>query len=176
MSMAKTISGLVAEQRLFPYRGRQSGPTRRRLYLTEQALRDFEDRGSAVNLLCGRGAIEAAMTRWVSGGLVYGVEEDGEFVSGGFIKRLDPPPKEIWEMRVTEPEIQARLFGRFAEPNAFVLTRFHARTSLGRKRSRAWKTAMNECEEAWRALFGTDPFHGLTIHDYVTEKCDDFPI
>lgn len=46
-----------------PYRPLSRYPARRRLYLAGQAIRDFNDRGPAVNLLIGAGAIEAAMSR-----------------------------------------------------------------------------------------------------------------
>jgi hypothetical protein len=145
------------------------------LYLSESAVKDLEDRDSATNLLRLRGAIEGALTRWVSGGRVY-ADIDGK---PRFLKRLDSPPPEIWDVRVTEPRVQVRLFSRFAEPDTLVMTRFHTRGFLGRRRSRSgeWPNAMRACEKCWNDLFpGMAPFTGRTIHDYVTENCDDFPI
>ena len=36
----------------------------------------------------------------------------------------DRQRREIWEVRVTEPDVQARLFGRFAEPDTLILASF----------------------------------------------------
>jgi hypothetical protein len=147
-------------------------PPKRRLYLAGEAMKDFDDPSSAVNLLVGKGYIEAALTRWTSGGLVYGDRRRGRFLD-----RLRPPPAEVWEIRVTEPVTQARLFGRFAEPDTIILTKFHTRRHLGNEGSQAWKDAMRKCVATWDDLFpGHAPFNSLNIHAYVTENCDAFPL
>src|SRR5262249_23009601 len=144
---------------------------RRRLYLAAKAMKDLDNPSSAVNLLVGKGFIEAALTRWVSGGLVYGD------IKGRFLDRLGPPPPEIWEVRVTDPTVQARLFGRFAEPDTLILTSFHTRSFLGRKGSAGWLAAMSDCANVWDELFPENPpFTGPNINAYVTENCDAFPI
>src|ERR1051326_6188784 len=167
ISVANRLSALEAGKRIVPYRPVSRYPARRRLYLAEQAIRDFNDRGSAVNMLVGAGVIEAAMTRWVLGGLVFGNRRRGLF-----LVRLQPPPPEVWEMRVIEHNPQARLFGRFAEQDTLILTAFYTRAHLGKKGSRAWCDAMNACVASWERLFpGTAPLSGNTIHDYVSENC-----
>jgi hypothetical protein len=178
MSIAPSIIALTASGKLckYPLRSRQTA--KRRLFLTETALKDLEDPNSATNILGVRGFIESAMTRWVLGQRVF-ADDKGK---PRFLKRLDPPPPEIWEIRVIEPRVQARLFGRFAEPDTLVLSRFHSRGVLRDKKKSAkhdseWQTAMNECESTWNKLFpGMAPFNGPDIHAYVTENCDDFPI
>ena len=135
-------------------------------------MRDFDDPHSAVNSLVGKGFIAAAMTRWVSGGLVYGDRQRGRFLD-----RLQGPPPEIWEIRVTEPVVQARLFGRFAEADTLILSKFHTRGYLGQKGSDAWSGAMTNCAQVWDDAFpGIPPHSAPTIHGYVTENCDDFPL
>lgn len=139
--------------------------------MSNAAWKDLTDSSSAVNLLGCRGAIEASLTRWTVGERVYGDSRSR------FLRRLDPPPPEVWEIRVTEPVVQARLFGRFAEPDTVVLTKFFTRQLLGKKGSLSWTAAMAGCVGAWEALFCHEPpFAGNTIHQYVTENCDDFPI
>jgi len=163
---------LEAAGKDIPWRPVTRYPARRRLYLAEQAIRDLNDRGSAVRVLVGAGAIEAAMSRWVLGGLVYGNTRRGLFLD-----RLEPPPPEVWETRVIELNPQARLFGRFAEWDTLILTVFHTRGYLGKKASRAWHDAVTACVASWERLFpGMPPFRGRTIHDYVSENCHDYPI
>jgi hypothetical protein len=140
--------------------------------MTATALQKFTDPGSAVNLLVGRGYVEAAFTRWTLGERVYGDEAGGRF-----LKRLAAPPPEIWEIRVTEPIVQARIFGRFACPDTFIVTASHTRQMLGRKGSQGWVAACSACVGEWNSIFaGTAPFAGVKISDYVTENCDEFPL
>jgi len=145
--------------------------SRRRLFLGPDAQKDLADQTSATNMLVGKGFILAALDRWTLGKRVYGKTR------GGFLDRLDPPPPDVWEIRVTEPIVQARLFGRFAEADTLLLTKFHTRTMLGDRESRGWNDAMNHCDQCWNTLFpGIPCFTAAHIHEYVTENCDDFPI
>lgn len=135
-------------------------------------MKDFDDPNSAVNLLVGKGYIAASLTRWVSGGLIYGDKRRGRYLD-----RLTAPPPEIWEIRVTEPATQARLFGRFAEADTLILTKFHTRSYLGKKGSAAWNAAMVACVQEWEAIFpGIDPHSASAIDGYVTENYDAFPL
>jgi hypothetical protein len=171
MSIAGQIRTL-GPGKLRPFVPRSRHKPRRRLFLSEQAQKDFDDPHSAVNILVGKGFIEASMTRWVLGERIYGTSKRGTFLD-----RLSSPPPEVWEIRVTEPSSQARLFGRFAEQDTLILTRFHTRSFLGDKGSQAWKNAMAECVAIWDTLFpGLAPYSGLTIHHYVSEQCDTFPL
>jgi hypothetical protein len=136
------------------------------------AMKDFDAPSSAVNMLVGKGFVEAALTRWVSGGLIHG---DGK--RGRFLDKLSPPPPDIWEIRITEPVVQARLFCRFAEPDTLILTNLHTRGHLGSKGSEGWLKAMATCTQCWDDIFpGEKPFSGTNIHTHVTENCHDFPI
>src|ERR1700730_13678564 len=90
-----------------------------------------------------------------------------------FLKKLCPPPPEIWELRTTEPRVQARMFCRFTEPDTLIATKFYTRGLLGNKQSRSheWQKAMLSCEQDWNNLFpGIVPFSGKSIHEYVTEN------
>ena len=172
MSIATQIASLEAAGKLTRYTPRGRRPAKRRLYLAELALRDLANQSSATNLLGCRGFVESALALWTLGERVYGDQNGGRF-----LKPLDPPPPEIWEIRVTEPVVQVRLLGRFAEPDTLILIKFYTRQLLGKKGSANWKSAMAQCDRTWTQLFGTtQPFSGKTIHNYVTENCDDFPI
>jgi hypothetical protein len=93
------------------------------------------------------------------------------------MKRLDPPPPEIWEVRVTLPRPQARLLGRFAGPDTLILTHLHTRTHLGDRDSANWKQALTQCASIWKEMFDPlEPFSGPNVHSYITENCDDFSI
>jgi hypothetical protein len=147
-------------------------PSKRKLFLTKTAMRDFDNPNSATNLLCGRGNIQAAFTLWTRGDLIWAMNGKGMF-----LKRLDPPPPEIWEIRVMEPTTQVRIFCRFAEPDTLVVTNIHTRGHLGKKGSANWKDAMAQCEKQWNSLFeDLRPFAAASVGNYVTENCHDFKI
>jgi hypothetical protein len=173
MSIVEMIKQALRDGTLLPYLPvRSRRQAKRCLFLTKHAHSQLTDPNSAVNILVGRGMIEAALTKWTLGETVYGDRKGGRF-----LKRLDPPPPEIWEIRLTEPTVQARLFCRFAEPDALILTHMHTRRYLGDRGSPEWLKSMADCATAWDALFPSSlPFSGKGIADYVTENCNDFPI
>ena len=177
MSIADLILALEHQgqlRRFLPPRTRL--PAVRRLYLAVPAMKDFDDPHSAANYFSGRSFVEGALTRWVLGGRVWAVERRKKR-EGGFLKRLEPPPNDVWEVKVTEPRPQVRLFGRFAEADTLILTKFHLRDSLKEKGSSQWGAAMTECDNLWSALFPRIPIYSKsTISDYVTRNCDDYPI
>jgi len=80
-------------------------------------------------------------------------------------------------MRITEPIVRARLFVRFAEPDTLILTSMRTRGVLGARGSPGWASEMRACAKAWQELFPDHaPFTATSIHEYVTEDCDDFEI
>ncbi len=171
MSTQQKIIKLEASGTLVRYMPRVNRPPKRRLFLGPDAQKDLLDPQSATNLLVGKAHIVNALDRWVLGERVYGKKR------GEFLDRLKPPPLDIWEIRVTVPTIQARLFGRFAEPDTLILTKFHTRSMLGSMGSEAWKQAMAGCQHCWESMFPNHPCftHG-DVQSYITENCDAFPI
>jgi hypothetical protein len=171
MSINQTLIALEIGGKIKRFVPRSRLPARRRLYLAGQAINDHENPQSAINVLGLGGCVRAAMTRWVLGERVYGKRH------GEFLVRLQSPPPEVWEVRVTAPIPQVRLFGRFCEPDTLILTNFHTRNFLGPKGSQNWGVAMATCVTCWADVFDSvAPFVGITVGDYVTENCDAFPI
>lgn len=149
-----------------------SKPAKRTLFLTKTAMKDIDDPNSATNLLCGTGYILAALTLWTRGDLIWAHNGKGEF-----LKRLNPPPPEIWEIRVTAPRPQARLFCRFAKPDTLIVTKFHTRDFLKDKGSQNWNSALAQCKNQWEELFpDSEPFTAERVCEYITENCHDFRI
>lgn len=147
---------------------RSRHPPKRRAFLTAQAMTDLFDPNSAPNLLGGAGYSLAALTRWTLGERIY----------PEYIKRLDPPPPEIWEIRVTAPRPQWRLFCLFPAMDTLIVTRCHSRSLLGRKGSAEWKRAMTDTAAQWSSLFGTAPpyANGDRSINYIAENRDDFEV
>lgn len=175
MSSPVQLDGLVASGMLLPYRARSRLPAKRGCYLTKEVQAKLDDPASAINTLVGAGFIQAALTKWVTGGQIH--NDGSKRQKPRFLKRLNPPPPEVWEIRITDPVVQARVFCRFIAPDTLIITGIHTRGFLGNRGSHGWATATNEAVSEWSKHFGAStPFTGATIHDYVTSNCDDFSI
>jgi len=167
-----SISDLIikAEQngQLLRYIPRALRGCKRAAFLSKEAYNDINKELSAASLLGGTGYIHAALTKWVN----------GEYIYKGFIKRLAKPPPDIWEIKVTEPNPQWRIFFRFADKDTIIISKCYSRNTLKDKNSQAWKEAMNGCETFWNNIFGNiSPFvnEDRSIN-YVSDKCDDFKV
>lgn len=146
------------------------GTAKRRLFLTKEAANDLSSRGTIAAMKL-RPAVKARFEEWVSGGRV--LSEGNE--KPGYLKRLDAPPHEVWEFRITAPSSKVRAIGRFMTPNAYVVTGVYTRNFLGKYGSKAWLQVQQQCVERWKEVFGSfQPFAGNIYADYVTENCDAF--
>ncbi len=94
-----------------------------------------------------------------------------------YLWRLESPPSEVWEIRVTEPIPQVRIFCRFSEPDSLVVTSMHTRGLLKNKDSPEWLRVMNHCVAEWDTLLpGYAPFSASRVTEYVSENCDDYDL
>jgi hypothetical protein len=175
MSTAVALTHLEAAGLLRRFVARSRRPSLRRLYLTRHAWDQATNPRSSIGLFGLLGEVEAAMAHWTLGDLVY-ADGRGE---PSFLKRLEEPPPEVWNIRVTQPRTQVRLFGRFVEPDALIVTHAVLRGDLSRKGRRSpkkWTAVMNACVASWNGLGLGAPFAGASVHAYVTENCDDFSL
>lgn len=176
MSIDEILERLENEGRLVGYPVPEGFERKRVLYLTAALLQEFEDRNSSLNFFGQMRAARIVFNRWVTGGPV--VVRIGGRGAGALLARLEPPPDDIWEFRVTEPKPQLRIFARFAKQDVLVATAAANRDRLGtafwrsNKQSKAWSEAMYDCLSEWNRLFGGTPaFRGSAVGDYVSENC-----
>jgi len=174
MSIRLSLSALEAKGDLTRYvPTRTLKRAKRRLFMTRHVVDRLFNPNSPVNLLRARGDIEAALTLWTVGDRVYNDARGRP----AFLKRLKAPPPEVWEIRVTNPSPQWRIFGRFAEQDTFVATDVRTRGPLRDGDSRAWVNACNQCVADWASILPMFPPHrGVTVGDYISENFDDFPL
>jgi hypothetical protein len=172
--LSALLADLEAKGKLFRFAPKLRKPLKRRLYLTTEANRNFNDPTSPTNFLPRpSGFVRNAMVRWVSGERIYGDDHRKPH----FLKELDPPPcSDIWEIRVTDPTPKVRLIGAFLERDTLVLSCFRTRSLLGKKGSQGWKSAMLGCQSEFLILFGQAPFHANRVGDYISENYDDFDL
>ena len=168
MTIETLIKAAELDGRLIRFVPRTRNPPQRRAFCSFRMIDEIRNPNSALNVLQGAGHVTAAITRWVAGDVIY----------KGFVKRLKPPPPDVWEIRVTWPSPQWRIFGCFAAQDTLVLSHYRSRGALGQFGSREWSAAMSECAAHWAGLFGSAPCYrnGDRSIGYVTGKCDDFKI
>lgn len=164
-SLAAKIAALRDARKLREYEPKSRHKPKRRIYLTDKAFKEISD--SALQWFGAKAQILGALDTWVLGRLITGTRSRGDF-----LVPLDPPPPDVWEIKVRAPTVEGRLFVRFLEPDALLMTHCHTRRSL----DAGFQAAMDECVASWNELFPEhEPFRGNSIHDYVTSNCDDFP-
>lgn len=164
-SIYGAISDRLASGEIKPYVSLSCHKPRRAIYLTKKA--EAEIRNSALQILAGTPAILGALDAWTLGQWIPGNKKRGEF-----LVPLDPPPDDVWEIKIRAPCVQGRLFIRFIDADVLLGTHTHTRGHL----DSGFQEAMKECVDTWEELFpGALPFRGSSIHDYITFNCDDFP-
>lgn len=175
MSTEEQLAKLCEEGLLRKFVARSRRSSKRRLYLTKYASEQIDSPYSNIGLFGVTGEVEAAMAHWTLGEHIYSDDEG----NASFLKRLKLPPPEVWNIRVTQPDPQVRIFSRFVLPDALIATHTVLRGDLsekGRRSTKKWNAVMEACVSSWNSLELGAPFSGLTVHDYVTENCDDFSI
>ena len=87
-----------------------------------------------------------------------------------FMAQLEPPEKNVWEIRSRDPEPQIRILGFFAGKDCFVGLLWRYRSQLNSNAD--WDAAMDECKAEWRKLFPVydPPNLGASIHDYLSKN------
>lgn len=125
----------------------------RRLLMSDEAMAWCPGRGSNRRPLLNRGGpldnTRAMLTRIVT---------RRPLVLGVHLKRLDPPPEEIWEIRVTERP-QIRLFGWFAAVDVFIVCHLQYRDKLPNTRhdGPGWRETMEKAARTRSRLFSDLP-------------------
>jgi hypothetical protein len=162
----KTHEGTGVLQRFKPPRGQSAI---RGLLLAPEAQKAMSDANSAIKMLGSLSATQAALERWVTGGRMT-IRFSGK-KPDGFLAKLDPPPDEVWEFRVTQPTVQVRALGRFSHKDMVVLTHMYTRGVLGKAGSSTWTQALNDCVSEWDKLFpGLQPHSGTMVSDYISKN------
>lgn len=165
----KELKDRVSDGSIFPYEPRRR-KAKRRIYLYKQAVKDLNDPSSAFGVLNLQPQLANVLEIWVTGGRVW---TDANR-KPRFLKPIYPPSPDVWEMMMIEPRAQVRIFSLFAEPDTIFVSHMRTRAFLGKKGSQNWIDAKQYCWSTFINLFEVNPFKSPSIHDYVTENCDDF--
>jgi hypothetical protein len=166
MSILGEIQALCANENL-AYLSAEDGPKVRSVYAAEPLWR----------ILCGpwvsddeerqAGTLNNYLAHFIQGGELIVSADPRELVCQ--LKRLEPPPPEIWEMRVSEPSPGIRVFGRFAHKDIFIALLWEDRILLGPFGSRRWKYFASKCEQDWHKYFPRhNPVEGRSINEYLS--------
>lgn len=177
MSIFEMLDRLTAERKLLRYSPVGLGDVRR-LYLSAAFARELFEGQSAIGFFEQQTSVLNMFERWIRGKRIT-VRISGR-VPGALLARLEPPPEDIWEFRVTDPRPQLRVFVMFAAPDVLVVLLARNRDTLGSagnahgKKSKAWLEAMYGCQTEWRRIFGgASPFRGGKLADYITGNAEE---
>lgn len=176
MSIHEMLRRLEGDGKLVRFHEPTRFPEQRMLYISLDLVRQLRDPRSSVRFFGQAIPMQAMFEHWAGGGEIMvrlgGRSGDAE------LARLEPPPEEIWELRVTRCAPQVRIFCRFAARDTLVALTAWNRDQLGgvnRSRNRpgkSWPEAMYGCLSEWNRLFrGADAFRGRAIGDYVSTNC-----
>jgi hypothetical protein len=114
------------------------------------------------------GYLRADLDRFIEG-KILAVAQKPYGSKTSYLKRLEPPRDEVWEIRSRDPNPSLRIFGRFAEKDLFIALTWAKRIDLGGPAEREWRVAKEACNAEWRKLFPTyPPKTGVTFHDYLS--------
>lgn len=180
MSIAAIMGMRVTDGTLLPYHAPGPGPDRRFLLLSARLAQEISDPRSAIGYFGQKRHVVELFDLWVLGRGIH-VRMRGRS-SAASLALLRPPPPEIWEMRITTPQPQIRVFGRFAAPDMFIALLARNRDRLGAareargSRGAGWQEAMYGCEAEWNRIFGgEEPFRGQCASGYVTSNAIECP-
>lgn len=132
---------------------------KRALYISTPVLREITGPNTNVAFHKCKMDIERVFDSWVKGD-EFRVSATGAG-KGATLAKLDPPPEGVWELRITEPKTQFRVFCQFAKKDVLVATGIENRGILGNKYTAngkfavQWQRVMHGSNNAWNGLFSS---------------------
>ncbi len=150
---------------------------KRALYITAPVLREITGKNTNVDFHKCKMDIERVFDSWVKGD-EFRVSAGGPG-KGAVLAKLDPPPDGVWELRITEPKTQFRVFCQFAKKDVLVATAIENRNVLGNKYTASgkfaaeWQRVMHSSINTWNRLFpGLAPAGGLDLNSIISGWTD----
>ena len=141
MSIYDEIQARVQEQRLVMLLPAMADTQlRREMYVSPDIAALFEApwHDSVWEERCGY--LRADLDRFLDG-TILAVAQKPYGSNTSYLKRLEPPRDEVWEIRSRDPKPALRVFGRFAAKNIFVALNWASRIDLGGPKAREWRDA-----------------------------------
>ncbi len=171
MSIYDEITRRVKEERLFLLNpAMPKSLVVRKIYVSSEIKSLLLGPWSERSLEVRCGYLRADIDRYIEGQLLA-IAASPYKGKTSYMKQLDPPRDEVWEIRSRDPKPGIRLFGRFSEKDVFIALSWHERSNLKGPGSRQWRDAKEECKSEWRKLFPTyQPLMGNNINEYLTNN------
>jgi hypothetical protein len=111
------------------------------------------------------GRVKSDLASFLQGDLITVPQEHRRPRSHYMARLLWPSSPEVWEIRCRDPRPSIRIFGRFADTDAFVAFHWRRRGWLGAFGHRAWRAASVQCTTDWRNL----------LPSYRPHSSEDYP-
>lgn len=144
------------------------GPTRQ-LYAAPEIMGLLEGPWQSLAWEMRCNALRADLERFTDGQDMLPIAAKPFKGKTSYLKRLDPPRREVWEIRSLDPKPGIRVLGRFASKDVFVALAWYERAPLLGPGSREWRDAVIDCKTKWDNLFGPyQPISEASFHDYLS--------
>jgi hypothetical protein len=162
MSIEGQLVARETDGSIYAFKPPKGFKAKRALYLSIPVLREITGTNTNVAFHKCKMDIERVFDSWVKGDEIR-VSTKGSG-KGATLAKLDPPPDGVWELRITEPRVQFRVFCQFAKKDFLVATAIENRGVLGNKYTangkfaREWQRVLQHSNKEWGRLFPTfDP-------------------
>lgn len=157
MSIEDQLVAREEDGKIHAFKPPKGFKAKRALYISSSVLKEITGANTNVAFHKCKMDIERVFDSWVKGD-EFRVSETGSG-KGATLAKLDPPPEGVWELRITEPKTQFRVFCQFAKKDVLVATAIENRNILGDKYTangkfaKEWQRVMHGSKNAWDGLF-----------------------
>lgn len=173
MSIRDVLEGHLRDARLIQITPILGGPEARVFYAVPDVFAELDPGTASQNYASSAGQMRALIDNFTSGKQIVVGDRRSKLCN---MKRLEPEADEVWEIRKRE-DPSVRLFGRFVEKDAFVITNMETVANLfllewivkGFSVWPIWRREIRNCKAVWRQLFHPyPPHHGSVLDDYLS--------
>jgi hypothetical protein len=111
--------------------------------------------------------LRGLLDSFTEGDFITIAEDPFDKEATAILARVHPVQAEVWDFRCLDPIPGIRVFGCFAETDAFVALTWDYRENI--EDASYWEEQVSRCREEWQKLFGgLAPHHAQELDEYVS--------
>jgi hypothetical protein len=133
------------------------------MYIGDELFRAINEPGLAREAIARFAALEATLADFVT----------SRSIDPDYLFLLTPTNNCVWAIKSVRPEPSLRVFGLFADRDAFVATNYELRKNLAEFDSKAWQWSSAKAKAVWKNLFpGYQPKNETDIKQLISGALD----
>jgi len=176
MSIYDEIARHVEAGVLHPIEPLGKDATARHMYVATDIWNLLEGPWESRTIERRAGRLRANLISFVKGDVI-GVSLKPHEHEDAFMGLLAEPKHQVWDIRSRDPKPGLRVFGRFADTDAFIGFTWRPRSKDWASRKPLgghyleWEFEKIECEKQWNSLFPNHPpKNGEHLREFISEK------